>query len=52
MSDFEKKHMEALNALRDESKKLSPEQKAEINNLLDIQEEKNQAKCDNSWKCH
>jgi HK97 family phage major capsid protein len=44
MSDFEKKHMDALNALRDESKKLSPEQKAEINNLLDIQEEKNQAK--------
>jgi HK97 family phage major capsid protein len=44
MSDFEKKHMEALNALRDESKKLSPEQKAEINNLLDTQEEKSQAK--------
>jgi len=44
MSDFERKHMEALNALRDESKKLSPEQKAEINNLLDAQEEKNQAK--------
>ena len=44
MSDFEQKHLEALNALRDETKKLSPEQKSEINKLLDSQEEKNQAK--------
>ena len=44
MSDFEQKHLEALNALRDETKKLSPEQKSEINKLLDSQEEKNQVK--------
>ena len=44
MSDFEQKHMEALNALRDETRKLSPEQEAKINSLLDLQEAKNQAK--------
>ena len=44
MSDFEQKHMEALNALRDETRKLSPEQEAKINSLLDVQEAKNQAK--------
>jgi HK97 family phage major capsid protein len=44
MSDFEQKHLEALNALRDETKKLSPEQEAKINSLLDAQETKNQAK--------
>ena len=44
MSDFEQKHMEALNALRDETKRLSPEQEAKINSLLDLQEAKNQAK--------
>ena len=44
MSDFEQKHMEALNALRDETKRLSPEQEAKINSLLDAQEAKNQAK--------
>ena len=44
MSDFEQKHMEALNALRDETRKLSPEQEAKINLLLDQQEAKNQAK--------
>lgn len=44
MSDFEQKHMEALNALRDETKRLSPEQEAKINSLLDVQEAKNQAK--------
>ena len=44
MSDFEQKHIEALNALRDETKKLSPEQEAKINSLLDAQELKNQAK--------
>ena len=44
MSDFEQKHMEALNALRDETRKLSPEQEAKINSLLDAQEAKNQAK--------
>ena len=44
MSDFEQKHMEALNALRDETKKLSPEQKDQINSLLDLQEAKSQAK--------
>lgn len=44
MSDFEQKHIEALNALRDETKKLSPEQEAKINALLDAQEIKNQAK--------
>lgn len=44
MSDFEQKHIEALNALRDETKKLSPEQEAKINALLDAQEVKNQAK--------
>jgi HK97 family phage major capsid protein len=44
MSDFEQKHMEALIAIRDETKKLSPEQEAKINSLLDLQEAKNQAK--------
>ena len=44
MSNFEQQHMEALNALRDETKKLSPEQEAKINSLLDAQEAKNQAK--------
>ena len=44
MSDFEQKHMEALNALRDETKRLSPEQEAKINSLLDAQEAKNQDK--------
>ena len=44
MSDFEQKHMEALNALRDETKRLSPEQEAKINSLLDVQEAKSQAK--------
>ena len=44
MSDFEQKHMEALNAIRDETKRLSPEQEAKINSLLDVQEAKNQAK--------
>ena len=44
MSDFEQKHIEALNALRDETKKLSPEQKAQIHALLDTQDAKNQAK--------
>jgi HK97 family phage major capsid protein len=44
MSDFEQKHMEALNALRDETRKLSPEQEAKINSLLDAQEAKNQAR--------
>ena len=44
MSDFEQKHMEALNALRDETKRLSPEQEARINALLDSQEAKSQAK--------
>ena len=44
MSDFEQKHMEALNALRDETRKLSPEQEAKINSLLDAQEAKNQVK--------
>ena len=44
MSDFEQKHMEALNALRDETKRLSPQQEAKINSLLDAQEAKSQAK--------
>jgi len=44
MSDFEQKHIEALNALRDETRKLSPEQEAKINSLLDAQEAKNQVK--------
>ena len=44
MSDFEQKHMEALNAIRDETKRLSPEQEAKINSLLDVQEAKSQAK--------
>jgi HK97 family phage major capsid protein len=44
MSDFEQKHIEALNALRDETRRLSPEQEAKINSLLDAQEAKNQAK--------
>ena len=44
MSDFQQEHMEALNALRDQTKKLSPEQEAKINSLLDVQEAKNQAK--------
>jgi HK97 family phage major capsid protein len=44
MSDFEQKHIEALSAIRDETKKLSPEQEAKINSLLDLQEAKNQAK--------
>lgn len=35
---------EALQAIRDETKKLSPEQEAKINALLDKQEAKNQAK--------
>jgi len=44
MSNFEQQHMEALIAIRDETKKLSPEQEAKINLLLDVQEAKNQAK--------
>lgn len=44
MSDFQQEHMEALNAIRDETKRLSPEQEAKINSLLDVQEAKNQAK--------
>ena len=44
MSDFQQEHMEALNALRDQTKKLSPEQEAKINSLLDVQEAKSQAK--------
>lgn len=44
MSNFEQQHMEALNAIRDEARKLSPEQEAKINSLLDAQEAKNQAK--------
>lgn len=41
MSDFEQKHMEALNALR---AGVSKEMEEKINNLLDAQETKNQAK--------
>lgn len=41
MSDFEHKHMEALNALR---AGVSKEMEEKINNLLDAQETKNQAK--------
>lgn len=41
MSDFEQKHMEALEALR---KGVSAEMEVKINNLLDAQEEKSQAK--------
>ncbi len=41
MSDFEQKHMEALEALR---KGVSAEMEVKINSLLDAQEEKNQAK--------
>ena len=44
MSDFQQEHMEALNALRDETKRLSPQQEAKINSLLDVQEAKSQAK--------
>ena len=45
MSDnFKQEHMEALKALRDETKKLSPEQEAKVHALLDAQEAKNQAK--------
>ena len=44
MSDFEQEHMKLLNVLRDETRKLSPEQEAKINSLLDAQEIKNQAK--------
>jgi len=44
MSDFEQNLKEALNAIRDETKKLSPEQESKINYLLDVQEAKNQAK--------
>lgn len=44
MSNFEQQTMEALNAIRDETRKLSPEQEAKINSLLDAQEAKNQAK--------
>lgn len=41
MSDFEQKHMEALNALR---AGVSKEMEEKLNNLLDAQETKNQAK--------
>lgn len=41
MSDFEQKHIEALNALR---AGVSKEMEEKINNLLDAQETKNQAK--------
>jgi HK97 family phage major capsid protein len=41
MSDFEQKHIEALEALR---KGVSAEMEVKINSLLDAQEEKNQAK--------
>jgi hypothetical protein len=41
MSDFEQKHLEALEALR---KGVSAEMEVKINSLLDAQEEKNQAK--------
>jgi HK97 family phage major capsid protein len=41
MSDFEQKHIEALEALR---KGVSAEMEVKINTLLDAQEEKNQAK--------
>lgn len=41
MSDFEQKHMEALNALR---AGVSKEMEEKFNNLLDAQETKNQAK--------
>ena len=41
MSDFEQKHMEALEALR---KGVSAEMEVKINSLLDAQEERNQAK--------
>ena len=44
MSNFQQEHMEALNAIRDETKRLSPEQKDQINSLLDAQEAKSQAK--------
>ena len=44
MSDFQQKHIEALAAIRDETKKLSPEQEAKIHSLLDAQEAKSQAK--------
>ena len=41
MSDYEQKHLEALEALR---KGVSAEMEVKINSLLDAQEEKNQAK--------
>lgn len=44
MSNFEQQIYEALNVIRDETKKLSPEQEAKINSFLDVQEAKNQAK--------
>lgn len=44
MSNSEQLYMEALQAIRDETRKLSPEQEAKINILLDAQEAKNQAK--------
>lgn len=44
MSNFEQQIYEALNIIRDETKKLSPEQEAKINSFLDAQEAKNQAK--------
>lgn len=44
MSNFEQQIYEALNIIRDETKKLSPEQEAKINSFLDVQEAKNQAK--------
>lgn len=44
MSNFEQQIHEALNFIRDETKKLSPEQEAKIHSFLDAQEAKNQAK--------